>query len=601
MALNAAVGRRIHDTYTQLSIDRTVRNDPVVRWQPPQPASAYARRTAEKEWLETTQYLEDEEVPADLNDLSRPAIVARNVALQERRATAVLCLANHYQGMNSMEALDRELNDMQVMASGSVGREAMRADEEALDIIPCPKFGNNPILNQGSRKNFLAAISNTTYQGGKTAPHESNVLVMILTCLKNAIELDGLHESAAMQLTMACFRGEALDLFMIHRRQPKGYMTFWSLVQALSKVQISPTEAIQRISKLKQTRIPSQGIAGVISELIRLNHFTLPANQPKHERDEQYKTSVLRDLRDVVQCLYPSFTNQVTFKEREAKAANEAQKAQLRNAGNHAAADMVENDPISCLVHAMINILHVESEGTRIQFESLDEVMKGSNRGLHGNQRFARNDRQSRNPRFSAVSEVLHLPKVQSMRADNNRTRQPPRQQQARPPQGGQRQSGGNGRAQERTYPKCKKCGKHHQDVCNRYKRSAAYPCVKCQAANVELFHLAEECNQHLGYSTFANKPNERQISAVTGQRRPQQPQRNRQGGQGNQYQQYQPDRRGQQGGQRNGGRPANANGQRGPSINAKFERRGQQPRPRVNAVTATPRRKAEDNAEQQQ
>ena len=153
-------------------------------------------------------------------------IAARNVIVQQKKDNAAFCLANHCQGMSSMEAMDREMHDMQLMASGSAGREAIRADEEALDIIPCPKFGNQLTLQQGSRKNFLAAISNTTYTGGKTAHHKSNVLVMILTCLKNAIEIDHLHESAAMQLTMACFQGKALDLFMIHRCQPKGYTTF---------------------------------------------------------------------------------------------------------------------------------------------------------------------------------------------------------------------------------------------------------------------------------------------------------------------------------------------------------------------------------------
>ena len=82
MALDAVVGRRIHNTYTQLSLDNSLAQDPVVRWQPPQPASAYARRTAEKEWLETAHYLEEEVVPADPDDPQAAAINVRNALLQ---------------------------------------------------------------------------------------------------------------------------------------------------------------------------------------------------------------------------------------------------------------------------------------------------------------------------------------------------------------------------------------------------------------------------------------------------------------------------------------------------------------------------------------
>lgn len=583
---------RVHNTYADMVLNVADPNMPFVAWGTDRmkPANAFARRLAEKEFLETMQHVQPEPMPV------QPALQGANEAVQERndllaeRQAAAIVLLQNYSGRDNVESIDREMNDMQLIASGHSGIEAMKADEEALDLIPVPNFGLGTALSQNMRKNFLATINNATYKGGKEGAHEGNLLTMILSGLKNVIETEGLSEEPASQLTMACFRGDALDLFMIHRRQPHGYVTFWSLIQALSKTQISPTEAIQRISKLKQAKIPSQGISSVITEIIRLNHYTLPSNQPKAERDEQFKTSVLRDLRDIVQCLYASFTNQVQLKEREHKAAIEAQRAALRSKGDHHAAAALSADPVACLVHAMINILHVESEGSRIEFGNLDDAMGATSSNLFRNNRDRRQER--RQPRMSAITQIPPITRRMSPFSPRDEGR--PRQHAP-----ANRTPARQDRQQERTYPQCKRCGKHHLELCKRYMRSAKFPCSKCKdILGLTLMHHSEDCNQTQGYSNFANRTNERQVAAVAPTRRgprPQEPRQNeyarRAGVPSAQYHARESQNRQSGSSRPNGGRPFNNNGQRGPAMNSRFEPRGlHRVPPRVSAVQPVPR-----------
>lgn len=485
----AVESRRVHATYSDdMALDLTIPTHPVVIWNvdSAKPKNAYARRLAEKEYLETMDALEPAVPDPNADADAQALIVTANAALADRKERALIALRN-YRGMANVEAINQDMEDMQLMASGQSGVNAMQADSDAMDIIAPPAFGHVVALTATIRKNFLATINNATYGGTKDSIHDSNVLTMILSGLKSIIESEHLSEEAASQLGMAVFRQDALDIYMIHRKRVNGFVTFWSLIQTLSKTQISPTQAIQRISKLKQTKIPSQAINGVIAEIIRLNHFTLPTNQSKQERDEQYTTSILRDMRDLVTCQFPSFTNQVTLKEREAKAALEARKATLRSNGDYIAAEAIKDDPIGNLVQAMISILHVESEGSRIEFSDLDSAMSPRKNV----QKFEKKS----SPRFSSIrQEQRYQPPLNTTPQQN---RQNPRLR-------------GVGFA-NKPYPPCRQCGKGHPDGCNRYERIASFPCKKCTERKQTLFHYAEDCNQLIGYAAFANRNNQPQ------------------------------------------------------------------------------------------
>lgn len=579
--MDADEARRIHATYvSDMTLNDRAEGGARVEWitATRKPRSAFARRLAEKEFLTTMDYVTP--IPEEEGAAAARAEFIRiyNAQLPAKKRAA-LRLLQDYCGMENVEAIDKELQDMQLMASGHAGVEAMRADHEAMDIIPPPRFDGNKPLDQAKRKNFLAGINNATYSGGQDNIHEGNLLTMILSGLKMTIEAEKLTEEAGSQLTMACFRGKALDIFMIHRKQPKGFVTFWTLVQALSKTQISPTEAILRISKLKQQRIPSQGIASVITEIIRLNYFTLSSNQPKDERAEQFKTSTLRDLRDLVQCLYPSFTNQVTLKEREAKAAIEAQKANFRALGEIRSADALEIDPVSCLVQAMISILHVESEGSRIEFESLDSAMGSLRRPQERQDRHDRHERRSnrRQPRVNAITfEAGQVRRPQMVQRPINNSNNY---------QGGARPKR---QLQERTWPQCNRCGKHHEDQCRRYKRSSKFPCPKCkQEKNLSLFHLNEDCSRDKSYALFAEPPRQRQVASMTPQRKGSNFQPRQQGWNSNQNQGQSNSR------QRDNRRQENNNSQRGHSAQANNDSRngnGRQQSRQVAQVDARPR-----------
>lgn len=500
---------RIYNSYKDdLFLDTSDENYPFVRWiaDSAKPENGFARRAAEREFLEVLPYAPD--VPVRLQASPEDLAINRKIndELAISRNLSHLALRD-YQGRGNIIALDQGLSDMQAMASGKAGVVSMQADQDALDMIMPPLFGTVENVQSGTRKNFLATINNATYTGSKENIHESNMLVMILTALRAQIEMSNLSEEGASQLMMSVLRGNALDMFMIYRKQPHGFRTFWSMIQALSKQQISPTQAIQRISKLKQTRIPSQMISGVIAEVVKLNHFTLPANQPKAERDAQYKSSVMRDLRDLIICQYPSFINQVAIKEREAQHAIEAQKAAYRSKNRPDLADQTQLDPISCLIQAMVHILHVESEGNRIEFLSIDDALPD---GRYGKSRRGQEQRtERRSPRLNSV----RLENTHMQRPMNFQHAGPPQQQQVRPRQpfqqnfqqnNNQRNAGAGGN----NYPTCKRCGKPHPDNCRRYNRSSKFPCAKCKGNNFVLFHFIEDCNQHQPYINFANKGN---------------------------------------------------------------------------------------------
>lgn len=451
-------------------------------WNPdvPPTRSVLVKRQQEKDLLEGYQQRNAVDIPAHLAagpELdSWNALVAHHAAQME----TINLMYDRCVGLAAFQSLDEEVARQGVISSGRADSMNLVLEKESQDFIEPPAYGDVANLNARTRKDFLAMINNATFSGDKDQIMEQNTLVLILTSMKDTIEQHGLTEQAAQQLALVVFRGKAFSILVAYRTRRGGFSTFWSIIQALSRTVISPSSAVQQIAELKKKRIPSLKIKDVIADLLTLNHYALPPNQPKAERETQYQASVMRDLRDLVMCQYPSFMGQVQDRERECLSAFQAERADLESRGFFQRAATMVHDSVTALVTTMISLLQVQSEGDRVEYTPLD--MK--------EMKLSRVDKRNRKgPRVNAITEVPRNNREGYKRSQPQGYDRPPAQQ----------------RTDNSAPHMCVRCGKMHGGDCRRYQQYCKMACQNCKAAGVHLYHYNNDCQENSRGSAHAS------------------------------------------------------------------------------------------------
>ena len=332
------------------------------------------------------------QLPTQSLQQTRP--LGNNTQMHNSQMNNNAAASNTQQVNFSVDGANMSRADLEQTMDAHFNKFVMKSAQSSLDIkVQLPTFGTQSLSKV--EKEFKAKFSKMTYQ---TATKNSHNMEIILMEVADFVTSNRLTEGALVEIFTRIFQGQALDRFSCQINRLKTPMSeIWSLFQVLSKPQITPQEARQKIERLISNP-PDRFLTDLLSDILLLSF------QASDELDSESQTYNARILArtSILKLLRKLYGFAVSA------SIEDAHKQYIKSKRASIAPGEVLNDPTevnSLIIIATERAAHL----TKFHSKQVNEMSTSSSQG--GNSNNNQNKNNNNNQNNSANSPGSNQPK----------------------------------------------------------------------------------------------------------------------------------------------------------------------------------------------